>query len=123
MRDRHGVPRIGEGWVSEMRVFDLAKALFPDAQHHSSPRWLKPQHLDILIPSRGVAIEYQGNQHYEAVDFFGGAEGLVERRKLDARKRRLCKKNGCSLIEWRYDEPIDRATLILKLRAIGIEIP
>jgi len=122
LRERHGVPRIGEGWVSEMRVFDLVKAHFSDAKHHCSPRWLKPQHLDVFIPGEKFAIEYQGVQHYEAVDFFGGAAGLAERKKLDARKRRLCKKNDCSLIEWRHDEPIDMDTLISKLLAVGIDV-
>ena len=34
LRKGHGIPEIGEGWVSEMQLYDVVKRLFPDAQHH-----------------------------------------------------------------------------------------
>jgi len=115
LRERHGLPRIGEGWVEETRLFSLVRDMFSDAQQHASPEWLKPQHLDVYVPSRGLAIEYQGRQHFEPVDFFGGQEALEKTRKHDERKGRKCSSNGIALILWRYDEPIDRHTLIRKL--------
>lgn len=107
VRQALGVPSIGEGWVSETELFRLIEQAFPEARvvRHARPRWLKPQHLDVYMPDYGVALEYQGAQHDEPVDFFGGEEAFVELRRRDARKRELCRKNDCILIEVRpgYD--------------------
>jgi hypothetical protein len=120
LRERHGLPQIGEGWVSEMELYDLIKKAFPTAVHHHSPGWLVPQHLDIHIPSFGLAVEYQGRQHFEPVDFFGGEEAFEATKRRDALKARKCKANGVSLMYWRYDEPIAWDLLKQKLQEMGM---
>lgn len=115
LRERYGLPRIGEGWISEMELYNIVKKVFDDAEHHVSPSWLKPQHLDVYVPSKNIAFEYQGRQHYEPVEFFGGDEAFAKLQKLDLRKSRKCKRNGVSLIYWRYDEPIIEDVLAKKL--------
>lgn len=116
LREAHGLPKIGEGWVSEMELFNLVQCFFPDAQHHVSPEWLKPQHLDVYVHSEKLAFEYQGQQHYEPVDFFGGLKSFEEVVKLDKRKRLKCKKNDVLLIYWKYDEAINEEVLKSKLK-------
>lgn len=116
LREAHGLPKIGEGWVSEMELFNLVQSFFPDAQNHISPEWLKPQHLDVYVPTEKLAFEYQGQQHYEPVDFFGGQKSFEEIVKRDKRKRLKCKKNGVVLIYWRYDEAINKKVLKIKLK-------
>jgi len=123
LRTKHGIPKIGEGWVSEMKLFDLIKAVFPDVQHHATPEWLKPQHLDVFVPARKLAFEYQGKQHLEPVDFFGGEESFEDVTNRDRLKAQKCKANGVILIQWLYTEPIDRATLTERLAQVGVSIP
>jgi hypothetical protein len=118
LRENHGLPRIGEGWLSEMTLFRLIESIFLDAQHHMSPSWLTPQHLDIFVPSKNLAFEYQGKQHYEAVDFFGGEASFEKRKQLDDLKMKKCKSNEVILIHWRYDEPITKEILDIKLNGI-----
>jgi len=120
LRDKHGIPKIGEGWVSEMKLYDLIKAVFPEVQHHATPAWLKPQHLDVFVPSRKLAFEYQGKQHLEAVDFFGGRESFENTVSRDRLKAQKCKAKGVILIQWLYTEPIDQPTLMEKLRQVGV---
>lgn len=100
LRDKRGLPRIGEGWVSETDLFYQIKAAFPqyDVIQHARPEWLSPQHLDVFVPEISVAIEYQGVQHDQPVAFFGGKRGFEASKKRDARKRKLCKANGVRLI-------------------------
>lgn len=43
-------------------------------------------------------IEYQGIQHYEPKDKFGGIKGLRKQQINDLRKREYCKKKGIKLI-------------------------
>lgn len=117
VRREAGLPEIGEGWVSETELFRLIVEAFPEITvlQHARPRWLTPQHLDVYLPTRNIALEYQGQQHFEAIDFFGGEEGLKQRRELDARKRRLCRKNACTLIE--VKDGYDPREVIAQVRA------
>ncbi|HLY24801.1 MAG TPA: hypothetical protein VKQ72_00585, partial [Aggregatilineales bacterium] len=100
IRQKFGVPMIGEGWVEEVSLYYSLKSAFSNlkVQHHASPMWLGYQHLDIFIPDLKVAIEYQGVQHDQPVDFFGGEEGFKSTQERDTRKLRLCNMNGVKLI-------------------------
>lgn len=49
-------------------------------------------------------IEYQGKQHYEASQKFGGKRGLYQQQFNDEKKRRFCKLQQYKLIEIPYTE-------------------
>jgi len=100
LREMRDLPRVGEGWISEAELFQKLRESFPEEQiiRHARPDWLAPQHLDIYLPVRKVGIEYQGKQHYEPVEYFGGAAAHEELKKRDERKRKLCEEHGCKLI-------------------------
>lgn len=103
VRDEMNIPRVGEGWIAETELFYALCDCLPsvDVIHHGRPKWLGRQHLDIFIPSLSVALEYQGAQHDQPVDYFGGKEAFELNVKRDAKKKRLCKKHGINLIEVR----------------------
>ena len=122
LRKRHGLPSIGEGWIAETQLYNLIFSYFPEAEHHASPDWLKPQHIDIFIPSKKLAIEYQGQQHFEPIDFFGGKSSFEDQCKRDKRKLEKCKKNKIELIYWKHDEAISTKNLIDKLKILSIEL-
>ena len=105
-------------WKSEQTLFTLTKKEYPDALFQYRMRWLEPQNLDIYIPSLNVGIEYQGIQHYESIDFFGGEEAFEYRKKLDARKKKLCEENGVYLIAWPYTDDISEKNLREKIDMI-----
>ncbi|UNK47099.1 hypothetical protein [Arthrobacter sulfonylureivorans] len=100
-RDGAKVPRVGEGWVSEMALLRQVQAAFPYERivHQARPGWLAPQSLDIFLPDHKIAIEYQGAQHSTPVEFFGGDGAFALQQERDARKRSICNKYGCVLIE------------------------
>lgn len=95
-------------WINEQKLYRLIQMSFSDSIYQFHPIWLGQQSLDIYIPSLEVAIEYQGQQHYEAIDFFGGEEGLMKRKVLDERKRKLCLENNVQLFTWPYTTPVDK---------------
>ncbi|RWI33314.1 MAG: hypothetical protein EOR30_32015 [Mesorhizobium sp.] len=100
-RDR-GIPEIGRGWVNEVALYDLVLSIFPDAVHQWRPAFLGQQSVDIYVSSLRLAIEYQGQQHYEAIDLFGGVDGLAATKARDKRKRDILAMNGVRLVEWHY---------------------
>ena len=57
---------------------------------------------DFAIKGTNILVEYQGIQHYEAVDYFGGEEQLRIQREHDKRKREYALENGYQLIELNY---------------------
>lgn len=98
-------------WKSEFELYKLVKTYFSDAVYQYHAGFLGHQSLDIFIPSLNTGIEYQGKQHFEPIDFFGGTESFENVKKRDAEKREKCKKEGIRLIEWKYEEPISKMVL------------
>ena len=59
--------------------------------------------FSILDEKHGyILIEYNGIQHYEAVDYFGGEEQFKKQKEHDKRKRDYAKKHGYKLITVKY---------------------
>lgn len=72
--------------------------------------------FDFYLPELQILIEYQGEQHYKAIDFFGGQKRFKEQQSRDNLKREYCKEKNYSLIEipyWDYQN-IDE-TYLLKI--------
>lgn len=68
---------------------------------------IKQLPFDFYLPEYNVCIEYQGEQHYKPIDYFGGEEKFEIQQKHDQIKRDYCKKNNIKLLEIRYDEDIE----------------
>lgn len=105
-------------WKSEQQAYALISTVFPDAIYQYHDSWLGLQSLDVFIPSLSIAVEYQGKQHYQAIDIFGGVEGLEYRLKKDQLKKNLCIERGIILIEWRYDEPLKVEYILTKIQEV-----
>jgi len=99
-RESIGMPKVGEGWISETELFYEIKNAFSEFEvvHHARPEWLGRQHFDIYIPELNIAIEYQGQQHYKPVEYFGGQEAFEQNKLRDKLKADKCKENNCTLI-------------------------
>ena len=70
--------------------------------------WLGKQSLDFYLPKYNIAIECQGLQHFEPIDFFGGKKSFEHRIKLDENKLKLCNENGVKLEYINYDDDINK---------------
>ena len=108
VRERLGMPRIGEAWVSETHLYHVIRALFPQyrIEREASPDWLGSMRFDIYMPEVGVAVEYQGEQHFQAIKRFGGEAGLEKTRERDRVKRERAAAAGVDVVEFRYDESL-----------------
>ena len=100
VREKCGMPKVGEGWISETELYYRIKEAFPKCNviHQYRCAWLDRQSIDIFIEDYNIAIEYQGIQHYKPVARFGGEEGFENTVARDRRKKRLCEENGVTLI-------------------------
>lgn len=62
----------------------------------------RPQFFDFYLPDYKIAIEYNGRQHYEPVEVFGGIKGFEDTLDRDVRKASYCSNNGIRLIKIPY---------------------
>ena len=58
---------------------------------------------DFCILNNKILLEYDGIQHFKAVDYFGGVKALKMIKLHDMIKNRLAKKNGYYLIRLHYN--------------------
>ncbi len=63
---------------------------------------IKPLRFDFYLPSYNLLIEFDGIQHTEPVDRFGGYEGFKLIKKHDKIKNRYAKENEIEL--WRFND-------------------
>lgn len=107
-RESLGFKKIGETWVSETILFNIVKGLFTSSKviKHHRPKWLEGLELDIYLPEEKLAFEYQGIQHFIAVDHWGGSSQLQKQQEHDRRKIALCEKRQVRLIHINYDDPL-----------------
>lgn len=70
--------------------------------------------FDFYIQSLNICIEFDGIQHYESIEVFGGEKGLIENKIKDNIKNKFCDDNNISLLRIKYsDDIIEKLTKIL----------
>lgn len=121
VREELGFPAIGEKWITETELYRIIKALFQHEEviHHYRDKWLDGLELDIYIPGKKLGIEYHGIQHFEAIDVWGGEEGLNMTQERDKKKIRRCETNNVKLICFTYEDDISTRNVKRKLIEIG----
>lgn len=116
----YGCPRCsrsyGEKAIETFLEFNnityIAQKVFTDCRNK------KPLPFDFYLQEYNTCIEYQGKQHYKAIDYFGGYEKFKLQQQLDKIKRDYCKNNNIKLIEipyWNFDNIEQVLTNYLKL--------
>lgn len=68
---------------------------------------IKPLPFDFYIPKINTVIEYDGEQHFRPIDFFGGDKGFEIRQKHDKIKTEYCKNNDMPLLRISYNQNIE----------------
>lgn len=99
----HGCPICGKISRGEQRVeqFLIEKNITYSRQYRNNEcRNVLPLPFDFKIVKHEnlVLIEYNGKQHYEEREFFGGAEQLKIQKRNDLIKNEYCEKNNINLI-------------------------
>lgn len=117
VRQAFGHYKKGNRWTSETILYQLVESNYPEhtIKRHYRPEFLDGLELDIFLKDAEVGIEYQGIQHYEAVDHWGSEEGLEKRKERDEKKKWLCEEHGIELVHVRYDQELTDALIERKI--------
>lgn len=92
-------------WLKENGFEYIQEYTFDDCVHKNKLRF----DFAVVDDQKEVKllIEYNGRQHYEPVEFWGGEDGLEIVKLRDKIKQKYADENDIPLISIRYDEDVD----------------
>ncbi len=79
-------------YLMEKRIPFVTDKTFPDCRDRAELRF------DFYLPNQVILIAYDGLQHFEAIEAFGGQSGLETLQKHDQMKMRYAVDNRIKLI-------------------------
>ncbi len=74
------------------------KMIFEEQKGFPWLRWKLPMRLDFYLPHYSIAIECQGHQHFQPIQFFGGEKSFKRTQLRDVRKKEQCIKRGIEIL-------------------------
>lgn len=83
-------------WLDNMNVLYEQQKIFEDCKD------VKPLPYDFYLPEYNLCIEYQGQQHYFPIKYFGGESKFIIQQRHDNIKREYCRNNNITLLEIPY---------------------
>lgn len=78
----------------------------------------KKLRFDFYLPEHNLCIEYDGLQHYESVEYWGGIDYLKYVQKHDEIKNDYCKENNINLIRIKYDRKLNSNDVLKKIYSV-----
>lgn len=96
-----------EAWIKKQNILYEAQKRFSDCRDKN------PLPFDFYLPEYDICIEYQGQQHYESVEYFGGESKFKDQIKKDNIKKEYCQKNNIYLFEIPYYSNLDEELIRL----------
>lgn len=99
-KESHGEKLISN-WLKNHNIEFISQYRFEDCKDkHTLP-------FDFYLPKNNICIEYQGEQHYREIGYFGGYDGFQTRKLHDQIKKNYCQNNDILLLQIRYDENVE----------------
>ena len=86
------------------RILELSNIGFISQFRFCKCKNKNPLIFDFYLPDYNCCIEYDGEQHFKPVDFFGGEKHFKIQQKNDKIKTEYCKENGIKLIRIPYTD-------------------
>ena len=62
--------------------------------------------FDFFLPDYNLCIEFNGEQHYKPIDFFGGKDGFIKQQIRDKIKIDYCNDNNIKLLIINFNDDI-----------------
>ena len=99
-RGSKGEKYIGE-WLNFHKIMYETQKVFAECKDKH------PLLFDFYLPEYNCCIEYDGKQHFEPIEWFGGQKSLEYTQKHDRIKTKYCKNNNIKLFRISYLENIE----------------
>jgi hypothetical protein len=116
-KSKRGCPICSES-IGESEIRNLLtnnKIKFVKWKRFSDCKDKKPLPFDFYLLDYNTCIEFNGEQHYRPIEWFGGIDGFKKQEKRDKIKMEYCKNNNIPLIIIKYDENILKKLIEFKI--------
>lgn len=106
-----GCPHCNVQSKGERRLKDVLNKYhieYKEQEQFDDLRNIRPLKFDFTIYNHGElvgAVEYNGEQHYRAIELFGGEAARALTREKDGKKIIYCLSRGIPILEIAYDRP------------------
>jgi very-short-patch-repair endonuclease len=107
----NGERRVREALVT-LGVEFVEQARFPECRGQRSLPF------DFFVPTHRLLIEFDGRQHYENSELWGGEEKLAQTKRHDGIKTEFAAQNGYHLLRIPYSSIGDIADIVLEKLAV-----
>lgn len=92
----------GERGVAQ--ALDALKIAYARQKGFASLRDIKPLRFDFFLPDQKTFVEFDGIQHFQSIEHWGGEESHTQTLRRDRIKARWAKRHGYRLIRIPYTE-------------------
>lgn len=76
---------------------------------------------DFFLPTYNLLIEFQGIQHFQSVEKFGGKPAFEHRQEIDEKKRKVAQRNNLTLFEITYLDINNIDNILVQRLSLGGE--
>jgi len=104
----HGCPRCKESkGEKQIREFLEEKGInFETEKYFEDIKHPNPLYFDFYLPNKEILIEYDGEQHFKDIEFFGGESGLMDTVLRDIIKNQYADNSDMTLYRIKYTDDI-----------------
>jgi len=99
-----GGDRMSSGEYAIKGVLDAMKVNYQREMRFADCKSTNSLPFDFYLPQHMAAIEYDGKQHFEPIEYFGGQSTLERTQRHDAIKNAYCESNNIRLLRIKYTD-------------------
>ena len=116
LSQKHGCPICKQNHRENLIYVILKENNFNIIPQHKFDNCIYKRKLqfDFYLPDLNIIIEYDGVQHFQSIDYFGGDENFKIQEIKDDIKNSYCQSNNISMIRlpyWLSDKEIEEILL------------
>lgn len=104
------------------KYLDKYNQIYLEEQSFEGCRDKYPLRFDFYLPQNNVIIEYDGQQHYEPIDYFGGEDYLITVQRRDQIKNKYCADNNIKLVRIPYTEKDNIENILIRELDLTTEV-
>ena len=96
------------------KLLEESNIIFETQKTFDNCKNIRKLPFDFYLTNLNICIEYDGIQHFKAVDYFGGDIAFEKTKQNDQIKTEFCNSNNIKLIRVAFNENIEEVLKLLK---------